>query len=95
MRPLCDPERAELNHLIKALQITGKDILEIGCGEGKFLVQYSGMAKRVIGIDPEFADLQTALGVEPGINSRFIQSIGEHLPLPTRAFDVVIFASSL
>jgi ubiquinone/menaquinone biosynthesis C-methylase UbiE len=95
MKPLRDPEGAELHHLIKACQPAGKDILEIGCGDGTFTVQYAGMVRKVIGIDPEFFDLNEASHKPRLSDSFFIQANGEQLPFPSQAFDIVIFASSL
>jgi 2-polyprenyl-3-methyl-5-hydroxy-6-metoxy-1,4-benzoquinol methylase len=60
MKALRDPEGAELNHLIKACELTGKRVLEIGCGDGKFIRQYARMPSRLVGIDPGLADLSTA-----------------------------------
>lgn len=95
MRPLRDPEGAELDHLLNACQLKGKKILEIGCGDGKFTFQYSGMAHRVIGIDPKASDLMAAKCDERGSNSFFIQSMAERMPFPSKFFDIVIFASAL
>ena len=95
MRPLRDPERAELNHLVNACPLTGKTILEVGCGDGIFTFQYAGMAEKVVGIDPEIADLRLALSDKRKDNSQFLQSVGERLPFPSEAFDLVIFGSSL
>ena len=95
MKALRDPEGAELSHLVKSCELTGKDILEIGCGDGKFTRQYAGMPGRLVGIDPEISDLYNAKENKGISNSFFIQSIGERLPFPSQAFDIVIFASSL
>ena len=95
MKATRDPECAEVGHLKTTCDLAGKEILEIGCGEGKFTRQYAGMPSRIIGIDPEIADLREALVNKGTTNSAFIQSIGEKLPFPSQVFDIVIFASSL
>ncbi len=95
MKATRDPECAEVSHLIKVCELTGKNVLEIGCGEGKFTRQYAGMPSRLIGIDPEIADLREAEVNKGTTNSAFIQSIAEKLPFPSQVFDIVIFASSL
>jgi ubiquinone/menaquinone biosynthesis C-methylase UbiE len=95
MRPLRDPEHAELNHLVKPCLLTGKTILEVGCGNGIFTFQYSSMAKKVMGIDPEIADLRLALSDKRKDHSQFLHSVGEHLPFPCEAFDLVVFGSSV
>jgi ubiquinone/menaquinone biosynthesis C-methylase UbiE len=91
-----DPDGAEFNHLIKTCELTGKNVLEIGCGEGKFTRQYVMMPKRLIGVDPVFADLCTAKNYKADENQLyFIQARGEKLPFGSQSIDIVIFASSL
>ncbi len=90
-----DPEGNELSHLMKAYPISGKAVLEIGCGDGKLTRQYSSLPGYLIGIDPCMADLQAAqIKRSPG-RLHFIQAMGERLPFTDREFDLVIFASSL
>jgi ubiquinone/menaquinone biosynthesis C-methylase UbiE len=97
MRPSRDPEYAELSHLINACSLVGKDILEIGCGDGKLIRQYAQFPRNITGIDPEAEDLKTAVQADNRSNTpaRYLQAEGEHLPFPTHAFDIAIFASSL
>jgi ubiquinone/menaquinone biosynthesis C-methylase UbiE len=95
MKALRDPEGAELSHINNTCDLSGKTVLEIGCGEGKLTYQYSGMAGRVIGIDPELSDLNVAKHQINSLDSFFIQAIGERLPFPSKVFDIVIFSSSL
>jgi ubiquinone/menaquinone biosynthesis C-methylase UbiE len=97
VKSIRDPECAELNHLVYACPLTGKNILEIGCGEGKLTRQYEGMPRKLIGIDPEISDLRIARQNKTTKNHQmfFIQAIGENLPFPSQTLDAVIFASSL
>ena len=93
---LRDPEGAELEHLIAACQLTGKEVVEIGCGNGRLTWQYAKLPQRVIGIDPNLSGFHKAssTSAEPPQHVSFIQAIGESLPFPTRVFDVVLFSSS-
>ena len=95
MKAMRDPEGAELHHLMNACELSGKTVLEIGCGEGKLTRQYAELPSRLFGLDPERSDLLVASGNKGGTNTFFLQSIGEKLPFPGSVFDVVIFASSL
>jgi len=97
MNAVRDPEAAEISHLKSACELAGKDILEIGCGEGKFIRQYQGIPKMLVGIDPENTDLKIARlnSAQSGHRTSFVQTIGEHLPFSSRSFDIAIFASSL
>jgi ubiquinone/menaquinone biosynthesis C-methylase UbiE len=95
MKPLRDPEGAELSHLVTTYELAGKDVVEIGCGDGKFTRQYAEIPRRIVGIDPEISDLHEVMNNKRPANSFFIQSEGELLPFPPQFFDIVIFASSL
>jgi ubiquinone/menaquinone biosynthesis C-methylase UbiE len=95
MKPIRDPERAELNHLIAACPLANQTVLEIGCGDGTFTRQYVGMIGKVLGIDPAMIDLEVARKKTRSKKAGFIQGEGEFLPFPARVFDIVLFASSL
>jgi ubiquinone/menaquinone biosynthesis C-methylase UbiE len=95
MKAIRDPERAELSHLLKACDIRGEKVLEIGCGNGKFTRQYANEPTMVVGIDPDRTDLLEALKNRGSSNCYFIQTMGEKLPFSSRTYDIVIFASSL
>jgi ubiquinone/menaquinone biosynthesis C-methylase UbiE len=97
MKAARDPDGAELSHLIKTCELKGKDVLEIGCGDGKFIRQYSAKPRRLIGLDPVLPDLISAKSNKTDSMNlpNFIQAVGEKLPFPSHSFDIVIFASSL
>jgi ubiquinone/menaquinone biosynthesis C-methylase UbiE len=97
MKALRDPERAELNHLIAACQLPGKQFLEIGCGNGVFTWQYAGLPWQVVGIDPEASEILQAKNDRPASlsNVSLVRAAGEALPFPSEFFDEALFASSL
>src|SRR5439155_7363017 len=47
-----DPEGIELRTVLKHVRFEGRDILEIGCGDGRMTFKYAASAKSVVGIDP-------------------------------------------
>ncbi len=95
MKPLRDPERAELNHLTSACDLKGKLVLDIGCGDGKFTRQYQRMVRRLVGIDPELSDLHIAREKGDPARSLFLRAQAEDLPFSSEVFDIVLFTSSL
>jgi ubiquinone/menaquinone biosynthesis C-methylase UbiE len=98
MKPVRDPERAELKHLIETCPLSGKVVLEIGCGDGTFSRQYANETGWVVGIDPLSSEVELAMNKVRIANSRkmsFLLAEGESLPFHAYSFDVVIFASSL
>jgi ubiquinone/menaquinone biosynthesis C-methylase UbiE len=95
MKPIRDPERAELNHLLAACPLEHQTVLEIGCGDGTFTRQYARMTDKVLGIDPAMIDLVVAKKKNRLKKASFIQGEAECLPFPSGVFDLVLFASSL
>ncbi len=96
MRPQCDPEGAELSHLLEACRLSDRSILEIGCGAGQLTWQYADLPRRAVGIDPAASELRLAQSHPvPAPQAAFIQANGEALPFASQAFDVALFASSL
>ena len=86
------------NPLFDPLEFEHKQVLEVGPGDGAFTVRYLPAAASVVCIEPDatiFKTLQenwqtaghsATLSL---LNGRF-----EETPLPTEAFDFVIFAHS-
>ena len=47
-----DPENNEIRALFDLADFTGKQVLEIGCGDGRLTWRYADVAARVTAIDP-------------------------------------------
>jgi 2-polyprenyl-3-methyl-5-hydroxy-6-metoxy-1,4-benzoquinol methylase len=47
-----DPENNEIRTLFDLVDFSGKDVLEIGCGDGRLTWRYAEAAAHVTGIDP-------------------------------------------
>ena len=71
--------------------VSGLDIVELGCGTAYFSAWLARRGARVVGVDPTPAQLATArrLQEETGIEFPLIEAIGEDVPLPDSSFDVV------
>jgi ubiquinone/menaquinone biosynthesis C-methylase UbiE len=95
VKPIRDPEGAELKHLVDACDMPGKQVLEIGCGDGTFTRQYVHLAGGVIGIDPLLSEVRIARGKASSASKKFVVGQGEELPFTSQVFDIAIFASSL
>jgi tRNA (mo5U34)-methyltransferase len=81
------------NRLEPLLDLKGKRILDIGCGNGYFgLRMLASGAKLVVGIDPTLVFVMQWLAIQklsPGLNN-FVLPLGiEDLPTDTPAFDSV------
>ena len=47
-----DPEKNEIRALFDLVDFSGKDVLEIGCGDGRLTWRYAEAAAHVTGIEP-------------------------------------------
>lgn len=92
-----DPERNESKYLHKFADLTGKRVLEIGCGEGRITWQYAKETRSTIGIDLDRDGLRVAIFDRPSeVEHRvhFSQAESEHLPFAKETFDLALFAWS-
>jgi SAM-dependent methyltransferase len=71
--------------------VSGLDVVELGCGTAYFSAWLTRRGARVVGVDPTPAQLETArrLQRETGIEFPLLEAIGEDVPLPDSSFDVV------
>ena len=93
-----DPEETETRVLHELVDFAGKDVVEIGCGDGRMTWRYAGLARSVLGIDPNEdriseARQRTPDSLRPSVSFRAgnVQSVG----LPEEGFDVAILSWSL
>jgi SAM-dependent methyltransferase len=72
--------------------VSGIDVVELGCGTAYFSSWLARRGARVVGVDPTPAQLATArrLQAETGIEFPLIEAIGEEVPLPDSSFDLVL-----
>jgi cyclopropane fatty-acyl-phospholipid synthase-like methyltransferase len=56
-----DPQKAEITALQAAMQgFEGRRVLEIGCGDGRLIIQYARHTAYVVGIDPDAEKISRA-----------------------------------
>ncbi len=89
-----DPENIELTTLLKFTgSLSGKRVLEVGCGDGRLTWQYASLAREVVGIDPDQEQIAAANQNRPShVHFLAADIIDFHDPLP---FDVAILSWSL
>lgn len=98
MTLLRDPEGMETHSLHRLLELAGRRVLEIGCGDGRLTWRYAREAGWVVGIDPNPIPLLKAQQeCLPDLRSKvaFTQANSLALPFPSKLFDVAVFAWSL
>jgi ubiquinone/menaquinone biosynthesis C-methylase UbiE len=98
MPVLLDPEEAETRVLHALIDFTEKDVLEIGCGDGRMTWRFAASARSVIALDPvaqSIADAQVAASAQSRSNVIFQVADITTAKLPPATFDVAVFSWSL
>jgi len=93
-----DPEKNERKYLHKVTDFARKNVLEIGCGEGRLTWLYAAETKHTAGIDTDPNALRVASIDRPSDLQKkvsFHQASSLYLPFPKETFDLAIFAWSL
>lgn len=93
-----DPEGNETKHLQKFVDVTGKRVLEIGCGEGRLTWRYASASNRTVGLDPDKDAIRVATIDRPSdlVNKvHFANAHAENIPFSKETFDIAILAWSL
>jgi ubiquinone/menaquinone biosynthesis C-methylase UbiE len=87
-------EPAEI--LDELVDVAGRDVLDVGCGEGWLVRHLAGRGARPVGLDPLAVALERARQRDAGApEGRYLQGAGEALPFVDSSFDVVVFFNSL
>lgn len=88
-------ENAELTleTLLHFVTLEDRDVLEIGCGDGRITADMAGKSRRLVAVEPELESLAVAKNNIPGV--AFFSSSGEALPFTDKSFDIVLFTLSL
>lgn len=78
---------------VRALpEVSGLDVVELGCGTAYFGSWLARRGARVTGVDPTPAQLETARRMmrETGLEFPLVEAPAESVPLPDAAFDLAI-----
>jgi SAM-dependent methyltransferase len=82
-RHILDPEMERLLG-----DVNGKDILDLGCGEGRYARILAGKGAKVTGIDPVQKFIDIAREKDP--QSEYVVGVAEVLPFGDELFDIVL-----
>ena len=70
--------------------VSGLDIVDLGCGTGYFCAWLARRGARVVGVDPTPAQLATArrMQEQTGLEFPLVEAYAEEVPLPDGSFDL-------
>jgi 2-polyprenyl-3-methyl-5-hydroxy-6-metoxy-1,4-benzoquinol methylase len=89
-------DRLELDTVRELVDLTGKRVLEMGCGDGRFTFLYADDAAPVLGIDPKRDAIREARGARPASLAKRVKfRVAKTITPPRRPFDIALFSWSL
>ncbi len=88
-------KRTNRDVLEQFLEIPGKTIIDIGCGDGSLVRLLTRKGAHVTGIETSPKQLALARAADKIGDERYIQGHAEELPAESRSMDIVIFLNSL
>ena len=93
-----DPEGREIRALKREVNFRGREVLEIGCGDGRLTLRYASLVRHAYAFDPDDASIRAARRNLPASlqdKVEFHRASAEHLRLPRERFDIALLAWSL
>jgi ubiquinone/menaquinone biosynthesis C-methylase UbiE len=81
--------------LLNSLELKGKRVIDIGCGEGGLALKMSQRGAEVIGIDPDKDCIAAARIANSATSDKFHEGIAEDMVLDDRSVDIAVFFNSL
>lgn len=98
MPRVLDPEGVHAAMIRSVADLSGLDVLEIGCGDGRLTFELAGDARSWLATDPKENAVDAArqaLPAELADTVRFAVAGGAEVDAPAREFDLVLFSWSL
>jgi cyclopropane fatty-acyl-phospholipid synthase-like methyltransferase len=93
-----DPEGNEIRVLNSLSRLRGRDVLEIGCGNGRLTWRYADRVASVVGLEPDDGRVARARAARPAAlrdRVEFRHADVATVDLPAAGFDVVLFSWSI
>ena len=83
--------------ILRHISFEGKSVLDVGCGNGLYILAIDKLAKKSVGVDINQEALKEAIRNKSELNGDtvFIEAAAENLPLPDLTFDVALLVEML
>ena len=93
-----DPEGHETRILHELVDVRDKDVVEVGCGDGRMTWRYAAQARAVLALDPNEVRVTQAIAstpdaLKPIVTFRVADVVTASLP--AEAFDVALLSWAL
>jgi SAM-dependent methyltransferase len=85
----------DLDVLRRLVRPEGKDVVDIGCGDGALVRELARLGARVYGIEISESRLAAAVANDGGTGARYLVGRAQELPLPDASVDAAIFMCTL
>ncbi len=98
MAEIIDPDGNETRVIHDLIDFAGKDVVEIGCGDGRMTWRYASVTASVLGIDPDESEISDAKAATPReLSDRVTFRAADvcTVKLAEDSFDVAVLAWSL
>jgi ubiquinone/menaquinone biosynthesis C-methylase UbiE len=93
-----DPDRIEITAIRDLVDVTGRRVVEVGCGDGRITFQYAADTDSVLAFDADEETIRTACDETPEelrARIRFEAADAAQIELPRGEFDLALFSWSL
>jgi hypothetical protein len=87
--------RQNADVLPSLVELKGKKVADIGCGDGALCRLMTRHGAQVIGVESSRAQLERARAHKPAGNENYTQGLGEDLSFEDNKLDLVVFFNSL
>lgn len=81
--------------LLEAVALKGRHVVDIGSGDGQFARFMARQGAHVIGIECGALQLERAHAAQRVADERYLDGVGQDLPLPDASADLITFINSL
>ena len=90
-----DPQGRELELIARVADLAGKDVLDVGCGDGRTSRRLARRGAAVLGVDPDETAIAQARAGGTSDACRFRAADVLELALPPASLDLVVFSRSM
>ncbi len=86
---------ANTRQLLDTLEVRGKELLDVGCGDGQLVRALTRAGARVTGVECGALPLARARTLESAGEEYYVEGVAECLPFNDSSRDIVVFFNSL